>query len=275
VAVPLGLLAGTAAVDALRFADAVPGIASLNLLVVWVGVHQLGFFWADGSLLRGGRRVAALLAVGGLGSVVLLTTAGPYPVSMVGVPGDRISNMSPPTLALTAHAIWLTGLVLLLRAPTTRWLARAAVWRAVIAANGLAMTAFLWHLTAAFVLIGTVVGLGMPMPAVGTGAWWAMRPVWIVVLVTLTAGLVAVFRRFDVAPVPARSAVRTAVRAPVAAVGAALSAIGVLGVSAVGFGGLLDGRTATLIVLPVTAPVALALTAFGVWLMRGRPVDLG
>jgi hypothetical protein len=268
VAVPLGLFVVAAAVDALRFAAAVAQVAPINLLVVWLGVHQLGFFYADGSLLRGGRRTGALLAGAGLTGLVVLTTAGPYPVSMVGVPGDAVSNMSPPTLALAAHAVWLTGLVLLLRAPARRWLARAAVWRAVIAANAVAMTAFLWHLTAAFAAIGTVYALGWSMPAVGSGMWWLLRPVWLGVLVLLTAALVAMFRRFDAAR-PARPAGPPAVTA-VAACGAALCAVGILGVSAVGFGGLVDGRTANLIVVPITAPGAIVVVAAGALLLRRR-----
>ena len=42
-----------------------------------------------------------------------------------------------------------------------------------------------------------------------------------------------------------------------------LCTLGVLGFSAVGFGGLLAGRTATLIILPVTPVVAAVLVAVG------------
>jgi hypothetical protein len=54
-----------------------------------------------------------------------------------------------------------------------------------------------------------------------------------------------------------------------------LCLFGVLGLSMVGFGGLLEGRTAVLIAVRVTAPVAVAMTLAG-WLLveragRGRP----
>ena len=184
-----------AVVDVLRFTGH-DRIAVLNLLVVWAGVHQLGFLYADGTLQRAG----AFLTGGGLGAVLLLTTIGPYPVSMVGVPGQAVSNMCPPTLALAAHAMWLIGLALLLREPATRWLARARVWRAVVAANGLAMTAFLWHLSAAFVLLTLMRGSSLG-GAPGSGTWWATRPVWLAAAAIVTAGFVMVFRRFD-APRP-------------------------------------------------------------------------
>jgi len=69
-------------------------------------VHQLGFLYADGSLLRAGRRVGLWLAGGGLTGVIALSAFGPYPVSMVGMPGERVSNMAPPTVALLAH-LWV------------------------------------------------------------------------------------------------------------------------------------------------------------------------
>jgi hypothetical protein len=265
-AVPVALLAAAVVVDVLRF-HGYPRVALLNLLIVWAGVHQLGFLYADGTLQRGGRRLGLLLTGGGLGAVVLLTTVGPYPVSMVGVPGEEISNMSPPTIALAAHAVWLVGLVLLLREAATARLRRARVWRAVVAANGLAMTAFLWHLSAAFVVLATFGGLSAGTP--GSAGWWATRPLWIGAAALVTAVLVCCFRRFDAA----RPAVIAPGPAGRAAAGAALCTLGVLGISMVGFGGLLEGRTATLLVLPVTAPVAVTLVALGAALLRAAPLS--
>ncbi|TYR49064.1 acyltransferase, partial [Streptomyces parvus] len=56
---------------------------------------------------------------------------------------------------------------------------------------------------------------------------------------------------------------------PLAALGATLCLLGVLGLSIVGFGGLLDGRTALLIAIPVSAPAAVAMTLGG-WLLVER-----
>ena len=169
-AVAAVLAAAAVAVDALRFAGHVPYVGFLNVALVWLAVHQLGFLYADGTL-PGRRRVAVALAVGGFVTVLALTTVGPYPVSMVGMPGERISNMSPPTVALLAHAVWLIGLVLLVREPVSRWLRRPRVWRNVITANGLAMTAFLWHLTAMFAATALIPAFGL------ASAWPSPRPV--------------------------------------------------------------------------------------------------
>lgn len=105
----------------LRFALAVPYVEFLNFAFVWLAVHQLGFLRADGRITRPG-----LLAAAGLTGAVLLVAYGPYPLSMVGMPGEKVSSMAPPTLALLAHGMWLVGAVQLLAAPATAWLARPA-----------------------------------------------------------------------------------------------------------------------------------------------------
>ncbi|MFI5914633.1 hypothetical protein [Dactylosporangium sp. NPDC051541] len=180
---------------------------------------------------------------------------------MVGLPGARVSNMSPPTLALLAHALWLVGLVLLLRGPATRWLERPRVWAAVVRANGAAMTAFLWHLTVLFVVLGVLLALGVAGPPVGSAAWWLLRPLWIALLALPTAAVVVALRWADR---PRRASIGGPKRpGTVAAIGGAvLCTLGVLGLSAVGFGGILAGRTAKLVVLDVT-PMS-AVTALGV-----------
>ncbi|NEE39301.1 acyltransferase, partial [Streptomyces sp. SID7982] len=169
-----------------------------------------------------------------------LVAFGPYPLSMVGMPGEKVSNMAPPTLALLAHGLWLVGAVELLRAPAARLLERPRVWRTVVAANGVAMTAFLWHLTAMFGVYGALLALDVELPAPASAAWWAQVPLRLALAAALTAALVAAFRTFErpAAPAPVQG------HGPLAALGATLCLLGVLGLSMVGFGGLLDGRTA-------------------------------
>ncbi|WP_426507903.1 acyltransferase family protein [Dactylosporangium sp. McL0621] len=272
--VPAGLGAAAALVDVLRFAFEVPMVAYLNVAFVWLAVHQLGYLYADARL---GRRAAGLLAGLGLAATVALTTAGPYPVSMVGLPGAPVSNMSPPTLALLTHAAWLVGLALLLRAPAARWLERPRVWAAVIRANGAAMTAFLWHLTVLFAVLGGLLALGVAGPPVGSAAWWGLRPLWIAALALLTLAVVSVLRWADR---PRRASIGGPGRpGTVAAIGGAvLCTLGVLGLSAVGFGGILAGRTAMLVVVPVTPASAATAVAVGgllLWLSRGPGVRYG
>ncbi|MFE9052737.1 MULTISPECIES: acyltransferase family protein [Streptomyces] len=257
-----GLAGAAVAVDVLRFAAGVPYVEFLNFAFVWLAVHQLGFLRADGRIHL---RRAALLAGGGLVTAAALVALGPYPLSMVGMPGEKVSNMAPPTLALLAHGLWLVGAVELLRAPAARLLERPRVWRAVVAANGVAMTAFLWHLTAMFGVYGALLALDVDLPEPASAAWWAQVPLRLALAAALTAALVAAFRAFER---PAASAPVQG-HGPLAALGATLCLLGVLGLSMVGFGGLLDGRTALLIAIPVSAPAAVAMTLGG-WLLVER-----
>ncbi|MEV7292367.1 acyltransferase [Streptomyces microflavus] len=274
-----GLAGAAAAVDVLRFAAGVPYVEFLNFAFVWLAVHQLGFLRADGRLGVGpalpALRRPALLAGGGLVGAVALVAFGPYPLSMVGMPGEKVSNMAPPTLALLCHGLWLVGAVELLRAPAARLLARPRAWRTVVAANGVAMTAFLWHLTAMLGVYGAMLALDVPLPEPATAAWWAQTPLRLAVAAALTAVLVAAFRTFERPTAPATPpATATATApgtgsAPLAALGATLCLLGVLGLSMVGFAGLLEGRTALLIAVPVSAPAAVAMTLCG-WLLVER-----
>ncbi|MET9705013.1 acyltransferase family protein [Streptomyces griseus] len=265
-----GLAGAAVAVDVLRFAAGVPYVEFLNFAFVWLAVHQLGFLRADG---RVHARRAALLAGGGLVTAAALVALGPYPLSMVGMPGEKVSNMAPPTLALLAHGLWLVGAVELLRAPAARLLERPRVWRTVVAANGVAMTAFLWHLTAMFGVYGALLALDVELPAPASVAWWAQVPLRIALAAALTAALVAAFRTFERPAAPTAPGAPGATGAsgggPLAALGATLCLLGVLGLSMVGFGGLLDGRTALLIAIPVSAPAAVAMTLGG-WLLVER-----
>ncbi|WP_217222755.1 acyltransferase family protein [Streptomyces anulatus] len=255
-----GLAGAAVAVDVLRFAAGVPYVEFLNFAFVWLAVHQLGFLRADGRIRR-----PALLAGAGLVTAGALVAFGPYPLSMVGMPGEKVSNMAPPTLALLCHGLWLVGAVELLRAPAARLLERPRVWRTVVAANGVAMTAFLWHLTAMFGVYGAMLALDVELPAPASAAWWAQVPLRIALAAALTAGLVAAFRAFE-RPVPSAPG---AGHGPLAALGATLCLLGVLGLSMVGFNGLLEGRTALLIAVPVSAPAAVAMTLGG-WLLVER-----
>lgn len=189
-----------------------PGLATGNYVFGWLAVHQLGFAWYD-SRTRGrpvggaaeprglrrrrlplSRTAGTALLTGGLVALVLLTVVGPYPVAMLNVPGERLDNAAPPSLALLAVATAQLGLILLLREPAGRWLRRPRPWQAVIAVNAVVLTVFLWHLTAAVLLVGLLDALGvLPTPPVGTAAWYAWRVPWLLALSVVLAALVAVF----------------------------------------------------------------------------------
>jgi hypothetical protein len=262
VGVLVVLAALTVIVDVLRIGFDVPYVGFVNFATVWLAVHQCGFFYADGVPQRGGRRFALVLAGFGVVTTAALVYALPYPLSMVSLPGEAVSNMTPPSLALLTYSAWLLGLALLVRPAATRWLERGAVWRTVVAANGIVMTAFLWHLTAIVLVTGGLALVGAPVfPDVGTVGWWLLRVPFLLASGALLAGFVATFGRWEepvagsVVPAPDRRAHRDSL----AALGLAGALLGVLGFSVAGFAGVLSLRTTTLIAVPMSSAVAAVL----------------
>lgn len=191
-----GMAVGAAVVDLAGVGFNVPLVGNFNYLFVWLFAHQLGFFYADGSLLKLSTRHYAAMALGGLAVLAALTKYGDYSVSMVGLVNER-SNTNPPTICILVLTIWQVGLAMLLRKPFSRLLARQRIWAYVIALNAMIMTMFLWHQTALLITVGIIYPLGFPQPEAGTAQWWALRPVWVAALATVLAVLVAVFGRYE------------------------------------------------------------------------------
>lgn len=170
----LGLAAAAADI-----AGRLPGldrVGQLNFLLVWLFAHQLGFLYADGTLAGWSRRAHAAMAGGGLAALVALTASGAWPPSMVGLPGDRVSNMSPPSLCMVALTVWLVGLAMVVRAQVTRWVERPRPWALVVTAGSALMALFLWHLTALVLAVLVLHPLGLTEPAPGTPTWWLCAP---------------------------------------------------------------------------------------------------
>jgi peptidoglycan/LPS O-acetylase OafA/YrhL len=199
------LVAGVAAGDVLRFATGEELAAAGSFAFGWLAVHQAGFAWQDGTLRLGPRRAVVLLC-GAAAALVLLTGLGPYPVSMVTVPGAAVQNASPPTVALLALAAAQLGAVALVAPAARRWLTRPGPWRAVVALNAVVLTLFLWHLVAALVGAVALDALGVLPPSdPRTGAWWLGRVPWVAALAVVLTALVAVAGRVE-ARAPARRA---------------------------------------------------------------------
>lgn len=189
----LGLLGvGVAAVDAIRFASGVAPIGWLNLALVWLLIHQLGYLWADGTL-RGlsTRQSAGLVGLGLLG-LVASTSLDVYPRSLVATPGTEISHLTPPTAVIAMAAVFQLGTILLVAPRLAGLLRRRRPWMAVIAINAVIMTVFLWHMTALVLSILTFEALGGTLGGDPTLSWWLTRPLWVagpaLVLVPMVAG---------------------------------------------------------------------------------------
>jgi hypothetical protein len=257
------LAASVAFVDVARLGFDVPLVGYLNFVTVWLAIHQIGFFYADGRVP--GVRLAWAWVVAGLTSLTLLVALTPYPKSMVSLPGEKVSNLAPPSFAVLALAVFQIGVVLVLRGAGTRLASRPRVWLAVVAGNAMIMTAFLWHLTAIVMANALVVRIGLATPWPGTVAWWLTRLPLLALVLVILAGFVALFRRFEVPrewQIP-ESARRRRHRNGLAAVAVVLALLGVLGFSVTGFEGVTRLLTHTLVVLPMTPLLNLLLLWLG------------
>lgn len=193
----VGMGLAVATIDFLRFTLHSDLVGFANGLLVFVFVHQLGYFYGDGTLTRSSRRAQWAIALGGLGALVLLTNLGAYPRSMVAAQGEPISNMYPPTACIAALGVFQAGLALLLRRRLNRWLDRPRPWKAVVAANSVSMTVFTWHMTAYVMAVGVVELVGGRLLPHPSAAWWVQRPLWLLLPGVFLAGLTAVFARFE------------------------------------------------------------------------------
>ena len=214
------LTAAVIVVDGLVAVTGVHGLAYVNFVLVWPLVQQLGFFYAD-ALDRPVRRLHVWLGLAtALSLLVGLVAAGVYSPNM-------LVNLNPPTGALVLlGVVQICGLRLVHRrltamltgaggsaaetgpeigpgaeaVPAVRIL-RAQFWRRLIAwGNRFGMQVYLWHMSVVIVLIGGLGWLaqavsGVPhlaefvLPAVGSGWWWVSRPIWLLVVMGLSAAV--------------------------------------------------------------------------------------
>jgi hypothetical protein len=147
VLVVVTLLAVAAVIDVGRLILGWPeALGLVNFVVVWTVPALLGVMRAQG-------RLAGVRTPGWLAVVVVTVAAnavliheGPWPVSMVGMPGEPVSNMAPPTIVLGLHCLTLVAVVQVLDRPLRALLEHRALWRPVVALKLTAMTIYLWHL---------------------------------------------------------------------------------------------------------------------------------
>ncbi|MET7463747.1 acyltransferase [Nonomuraea sp. NPDC005501] len=182
-------------VDVVRFRYGVEWAGWLNMIVVWGLAHQAGFFYDRIVILP--RRYDVGVLWTGLFALFGLVYSGIYPGSMVGVPGDKWSNMAPPTFVIVALLIFQIGLVEVLRPSMERVLERPG-WRHVNATiNRFALPLFLFHTT------GMAIALGVSWWLFGTlGAkvppdlkWWLERPIAILGPLVCTLPVLLLYNR--------------------------------------------------------------------------------
>jgi fucose 4-O-acetylase-like acetyltransferase len=182
-------------IDVARFTLGIEGpmMVVIGFVAVWALVHQLGFSF---DALRQ-RAPAERLAVAIAGFMALATAiwVGPYSSSMVGVPGEAVSNMAPPNVAVVCLAVMQLGLLAFF---AERLEAFAERRRGVLEVAGRwSMTVYVWHLLAWGICFALIRTIGIAVPSDPGAAWWLQRPLWLLGPAAVAVPLCRVMRRFD------------------------------------------------------------------------------
>ncbi len=220
------LLAAAAVVDGIRIAAGTPTAGVANYLIVWLIPIVIGVAYARRLI---GPRAAIAVAVSALAAQIVLAIAGPYDVSLVVTGTERMSNVSPPTLLLALHCIWMSFAFVAAAGAIRRWAARPRVWHVVAVGNGGAMTLYLWHIPAIAVATFSLHAIGLDAYDVDAPWFWgvlALRALVFAVVMAIAFRLLAPLEHRPLpwwdAPVRAAGVRSTAAGALVCVAGVAL-----------------------------------------------------
>lgn len=223
----------SAIVDALRIADPTWNWLGYANLAVWLIPGMFGVAYRLRLLTT---TAAATLAMVMLVVNLALVRFGPYEPSLVGIDGQQLKNMTPPSLLLVGHAIMMCAFVIALAPAIGRWAQRPRVWWWAAIGNSGAMTLYLWHIPAllgvhlAFDVIGLPRHPGQPHFIVLSIAQLALMSV-------LVAALFVALRPLENKPLPYwDGGVITAPGGRSAAVGLLLCVAGAATLASVGWG---------------------------------------
>ena len=234
--VPAALASGLVAVDIAALAGHVPYLNWLNYLLCWGLLYQIGIAWQSGYLA--GIR-AVLLAAGSACALWLLIWLGPYPISMIGVPGQAVQNTEPPSVAMLAFGCAQAGLAIFVAPAVNSVLRSGAVQRVLWRANANVMALYLWHMIPVVIVAVTAYPAGLlPQPDEGGVQWWLARLEWVAILSVVTAVELALLRwgrRFFAAPLPGVDVPRGRWAEPVMLAGALMASYGFALLAAEGF----------------------------------------
>ena len=277
-----GWLMGALLVDGIRLAGGPSAIGLANFVLVWALAGQTGL-WAFSTRHRPSVPAAVALIAAGIGTNALLVGFGPWPLSLVGLSTDEISNMAPPSVVLAIHCIVLAGLVVV----AYSWLTRVSqwewVWRPTAVVNAAAMTIYLWHLAAMILALSVLAGTGQDLPGFSGGSWlWPRLEFWLL-FAALTFGLVWLMRPFEHIPLPWWDAPVKLhpmqswpyrLRSSVSVVGVVLLAAGLLALSVTGLVGFPFGVTSSYAGFEFTPGLSILVALAGIGLIRAGAVGV-
>lgn len=177
----------------------------LNLVFVWLACHQLGIAHQRGFLRQGSaRRAWAAIAVGVAGIAALTHVSfgamGRWPLPAIGMGTHWVSNLQPPTTAMTSLALAQTGVLGLLARRDLAVLRRPRVLTVTGTLNSLLMTIYLWHMPCVVLSFGIGIGLGLVWPSLLPVT--TFPPSTLMVALSLMALVIPRVARLDLRMVP-------------------------------------------------------------------------
>lgn len=187
-------------VDVVRFTQGISWVGWINMVVVWATCHQLGYFWPQ--LVNTTKQTAWALMWAGLFALAGMVGSEIYPGSMVGVPGEKFSNMAPPTITLLALLLFQAGVALLIRPWVLNKLETSHRWATMNdVINRFSLPLFLFHSTgmALWAAFGYFV-LHNKQVREPTLYWWLGRPFAFIGPLLLTLPVIFVLGRQYVKP---------------------------------------------------------------------------
>jgi hypothetical protein len=191
-------LAGLAALmDVTRFNHGWEWAGWFNMLFVWGLAHQLGFFYDKLTTMP--RQHVWGFVWGGLFGLIGLVWAGLYPASMVGVPGDRFSNMAPPSLAIVALLIFQIGFLMLIRPWVMQRIDRVRWKWFTEKLSTYSMPLYLLHTTGmviSVIVVFIITGTRYELWTVSLW-WWITRPLAILFPLLATLPLLALYGKIQ------------------------------------------------------------------------------
>ncbi len=233
VAAVATLYASVAVIDVIRINEPSWNWLGYANLAVWLVPGMFGVAYRYRLLTTSN---AAILGFSMLAINLALVRFGPYEPSLVGIEGQQLKNMAPPSLLLAGHAIMMCAFAIAAAPGIGRWARRPRVWWWTAIGNSGAMTLYLWHIPA---LLGMHLAfdlMGLPRYP-GQPHFLALSIVQLVVMAVLVTALFVALRPLENIPLPywdggtvGESGVRSA------AVGALLCLAGAATLASVGWG---------------------------------------
>jgi len=273
-------LAAAAAADISDLAGVASGVRLLNFVLVWALAGQVGL-WVFSTKRRPTRGQAVAIAVGCASLNALLVRFGPWPVSLVGLPGEEISNMAPPSVIMALHAVTLGALVVVVYPTLARLAGVARVWRVTAVVNAAAMSIYLWHLVGMIFAILTLRVFSVDLVGYSTPGWVVPRLTFWTLFFAYTFALVWVVRPFehlhlpwwDSTPVHSPTSwLPYRLRATFSVAGAVLVAVALLALSVTGLVGFPFNSSTSYAGFSFTPGLAIGVTLLGMVIVRAAAV---